>query len=437
MTGTALTVRPKTATPTPTGPDRLEIKELAPFPGFVSTKVLGEGEGIVQAIVAVTGNVDDGGDIIEPGAFAFDRHPKGVWSHDLNRLIAKVLKYEEWAPGDPHLPADLLNRKLGALVFDLQFDLLDPESHSAYRKVLFHEDLGWSIGYQVPADGFWKDKDGRRHLTKVIVWEASPTTFGMNREARTVMTKSAIPDALKALRLPEAKAEAVAALLETLANPAEGEEKQVLADSFEETQENVRGAVRAWGIEEYGEVTAENDWWVSVDGTFDDAVVCTFRFYSGQGSTRTVRFPYELDEEGAVLLGEVEDVELQVVVADASGGDSGDSGGDDDEETAMTPEVAAKAIEELTAEVKAGRVLSAANASRLKEAMDTIAAVLAAAEKEAEKEKAKTEKRTVVPKTDPPTPPVEGKGQKPEGEGDEVDVLEEKDVLEMLALANS
>lgn len=432
MPGTLLTVKPKATETDPVEGEHLEIKDLR-LPAGLQTKVLGEGEGVVQAIVAVTGNVDDGGDIIEPNAFVFDRHPKVVWSHDLNRLIAKVLKFEEWPAGDPRLPADLLNRKLGALVFEMAFDLSDPESHSAYRKVLFHEDLGWSVGYQTPSDGFYNDKEGRRHLTKMVVWEASPASFGMNREARTMATKSALSEAVKALHLPEAKSTALTGLLTTMLEP-DDEEKAVLADSFEDAQERVRGALMAWGIETYGKRDQDNDWYPMVEGTFDDAVVVTFRFWSGENEDAVLRFPYTLDDDGAVLLGEPEEVEMQVVVTGASTEGEG-SGGEGASGSEPPGEVKGeggppegeeeKSIEDLVADVKAGRVLSASNARRLKEAAEAISAVLAAAEKEAEKEKGSGKTTVVV---------------KPKGEGGgegETKKLTEAELLEMVALANS
>ena len=77
------------------------------FDGLAAAVVEDE-PGTVVALVAVTGNTDDGGDIIAPGAFNFKRAPKVVWSHDLKTLVGKVLSYEELAPGDPRLPADLV-----------------------------------------------------------------------------------------------------------------------------------------------------------------------------------------------------------------------------------------------------------------------------------------------------------------------------------------
>lgn len=413
------------------------------LPGL-QTKVLGEGEGVVQAIVAVTGNVDDGGDIIEPGAFVIDRHPKCVWSHDLNRLVGKVIKAEEWAPGDPRLPADLLNRKLGALVFDVQFDLADPESHSAYRKVIFHEDLGWSIGYSILAGGATTDKEGRRHLTKIVVWEASPTTFGMNREARTVAVKSLVQESVENLGLSEEKAQAVKDLIATLVAP---EEKAFapIQGTFEEIQNGLREALEAWGVEERGARDAENDWWISLEGTFEDNVIATLRVYGEDGGTTTYRFPYTATDEGDYVLGDPEEVEIAAVVTPAGEGgteateedDEGGTGASDEEASlaAIEPKDLAEALDE----VKKGRVLSERNATALRQAAEAIAAVLAAAEKEAEdeKDKAKDGKRQVVDATKGTGPNEPDPDEEEPVEEEKAVVLGEADLLEMMALAES
>lgn len=373
------------------------VLEFKAFDGLAATVVEDE-PGTVIALVAVTGNTDDGGDIIAPGAFQFKRNPKVVWSHDLKTLVGKVLEYEELAPGDPRLPADLIAKGLGALQFKVAFDLEDPESFKAYRKVVFHEDLGWSIGYETPMDGFKNLPDGRRLLTKIFVWEGSPTTFGMNQEARTMSAKSLIRSTLDRLDLDEAKAKTIETLFESVAGEA-GETKSLpaLSGSFEETQEAVRGAVRAWAVEVYGEVGPENDWWVSVEGTFDSSVVATIRVYSGEKQTTTYQFPYTIDDDGGVLLGDAQEVDIQATVAPAGS-------------TPTAPETASadlgdmdfKDAQEILAslDTKKGAVLSAANASKLQAAQEAISKVLAAAAKEEESEGEKTAvvAREIVPK---------------------------------------
>lgn len=251
------------------------------------TKVLDDATGIVEALVAVTGNVDDGGDIIEPGAFAYPdgRLPKVVWSHDLNVLVGKVLGAEELKPGDARLPSFFSGQGFGGLLFRVQFDLADPDGFKAYRKVAFHQDMGWSIGYEVPIDGFKVDAQGLRHLSKVVVWEASPVTFGMNKEARTMSVKS----------LSETK----------YVSPP-------LAGSVEERQSLISDALDVWATATMGERVEGNWWYVSIDGTFDDRVIATVR--SPDDTTEHYSFPYILGPAGVELAPPVQ-VELTTVVS--------------------------------------------------------------------------------------------------------------------------
>lgn len=427
-------------------PPKLDFKAF----DALTASVVEDEPGTVVALVAVTGNTDDGGDIIAPGAFHFKRTPKVVWSHDLKTLVGKVLSHEELAPGDPRLPADLVAKGLGALQFKIAFDLEDPESFKAYRKVVFHEDLGWSIGYETPPDGFKTLPDGRRLLTKIFVWEGSPTTFGMNMEARTMSAKSLIRSTLDRLDLDETKAKTLETLFESLAGEDAAETKALpaLTGSFEETQEAVRNAVRAWAVEVYGEVGPENDWWVSVDGTFEDSVVATIRVYSGDNQTATWQFGYVLDDDGGVLLGEAQEVDIRATVTPA---------GTTSTAAAADPVTDAAGLDEVKAllddlDVKKGAVLSAANAAKLQAAHEAIAKVLAAAakeEKDDEGEKAAVVAREVVPKGEGGTIEVkatpaaqvaqavkEGEDEE-DPEEDEVVPVSDADLVEMMALADS
>lgn len=441
-----------TAVVRPAGsPTTLEFKEFhGRLVGHGAKQLLPDGEEdyVREALVAITNNTDDGGDVILPGAFNFKRRPKIVWSHDLKELVGKVLEYEELLPGDSRLldmAPDLVAKGLGALWFKIEFDPQDPESFKAFRKVVFHEDLGWSIGYEVDPKGFKNLPDGRRALTKLYVWEGSPTTFGMNEEARTLNLKSALADALKDLKVPEERKESIVDLVALLTGgeteEEEGREKKSwppLAGSFEDVSERVREAVQSWAESVYGDRGPENDWWVSMDGTFDDSVVATIRVYSGDSETGTYRFGYTMDDAGAVELGDPEEVEVQSIVTPATGNAPAE------EETTTTSEASDEAdleaasaalegldLKGLLAETKKGRVLSAANEAALSGAADAIAKVLAAVNKDPDEDETTDEKvlaRQVVPK---------GKGGKVVTEVPEGDALDAKDLLEMELLANS
>lgn len=418
-------------------PAALEFKELKAF----QTKVLDEVEGIVEAMVAVTGNEDDGGDVILPKAFEFPegRNPKIVWSHDLQVLCGKVLEAEELLAGDVRLPEDMKAKGLGALVFKLQFDLLDPDGFKAWRRVVFHEDLGWSIGYQVPT-GAAKMVEGRRHLSKVVVWEASPVTFGMNREARTLTVKDAFAHAAQAM--PEAQRKVIEGLLEGIAAMTEDEAKTwpPVAGSLEERAYLIRQAIDAWAVEEFGEREEGNYWWVYTEATFEDRVVVSVE---KMGEDRYwLEFPATVTEDG-VDLGAPTEVVIETSVSITSGtktagrvimpkqveekakahkphayakADDGDdcavcgqaTGSALHDEKAIDAEKALAGIETEVAylvasvsDAKAGRVLARRNEARIRAAMAAIEEVLGEVTSTEDDDK----DGKVV---DPPTP-IEGK----------------------------
>lgn len=381
-----------------------------------------------EVLVAVTGNTDDGGDVINPGAFNFKRNPKIVWSHDLKALVAKVLEYEEWTPGDVRLPADLIAKGLGALWFKIEFDPLDPESFKAFRKVVFHKDLGWSIGYEVDPKGFKMLPDGRRALTKIYVWEGSPTSFGMNQEARTLSVKSVVDS----LDLPEEKAKALLQLMGTLAGPSEAKSWPPLEDSYEDLISDVREAAQAWATAVYGAPADDNYWWLCVDGTFPDHVVISV---TDNTDTTSYQFPYTMTTDGEdVVLGDPTEVEVitsaEVVPVETTPDVGAPDAGLLSALTAalnMGKSLDVAFAEVVDMEAKAGRVLSEANLSKLRSAMETIAGVLDAATKKGDYT---GPKRTVKPK--PPKVPAGGKA------ADETAAqLQAKTLLELEALLES
>lgn len=196
----------------------------------IETKVLDEKEGIVQAIVGVTGNLDEGGDIIVPGFFkgAFAAvKPKGVDAHDWKMPVAKTLDAVEIEPGHKSLPGKVMDGGFGAARVTMQFNLDDDAKHARQTFSMvkfFGDEAEWSIGYTCPADGTRyadaaepgelalipartksliaeKAKNASapkaRLLLKGTVWEYSPVLFGMNRLTATEGVKDLDADALE------------------------------------------------------------------------------------------------------------------------------------------------------------------------------------------------------------------------------------------------
>jgi HK97 family phage prohead protease len=145
----------------------------------LDVKSLGE-DGIFEGYASVFGNRDEGGDIVERGAFAVSLRAKGakgvkmLADHDLTKRIGV---WEEMAEDDRGLRVRgrlLTEKSIGRDAYiDLKAGALD----------------GLSIGYRVKSDAY----DGRRRarlLKELDLVEVSLVGFPMNNLARTDLVKS-------------------------------------------------------------------------------------------------------------------------------------------------------------------------------------------------------------------------------------------------------
>ena len=129
--------------------------------------------GTFTGYASVFNNLDDGGDIVMPGAFKktiaerFERI-KVVWQHDWHNPIGKPLEMLEDAHG--------LNVK--ALISDTS---LGRDVRTLMRDGVINE---LSIGYDIVKDS-WADLDGTRAhlLNELRLYEFSPVTLAMNAQA--------------------------------------------------------------------------------------------------------------------------------------------------------------------------------------------------------------------------------------------------------------
>src|SRR6266496_2210976 len=165
--------------------------ERKSFPAFdVKTDA---DQGLVEAIVSVFGNVDNGGEVVEPGFFKdslAERMPKGVWMHDWKTPVAKTLVAEELLAGDSRLPSELTS--LGGAYVKAQFNLETQRGREAFSDIKFGLVDEYSIGYKVLEDR-WETKSGGkavRHLLKGRWFEWSPVLVGMNDRTATVAVKA-------------------------------------------------------------------------------------------------------------------------------------------------------------------------------------------------------------------------------------------------------
>lgn len=174
----------------------LEHKQLAtdsPAVGLTEVKE----DGVVQALVSVTGIEDNVNDIIVPGAYEKTlkaRTPKGVWAHDWNTPVSKVLDIKELLPGDENLPKTLANgepwpAEAGALYVKAQFNLGTQRGREAFSDVQFYKDQAeWSIGYSVPKGKSEKNAKGTRLIKELNLFEYSPVLFGAASNARSLVS---------------------------------------------------------------------------------------------------------------------------------------------------------------------------------------------------------------------------------------------------------
>ena len=147
-----------------------------------------EEDGIFSGYGAVFENVDSGGDIIEPGAFA--KALAAGWE----RVKILALHNDCWLPiGKPlELREDEKGLFLKAKISDT--------SMGKDIKILLKDGVlnELSIGYEPVVFEF--DQAGIRHLKEVDLWEVSVVTWAMNPEAVITDYKSATEEIRRELK---------------------------------------------------------------------------------------------------------------------------------------------------------------------------------------------------------------------------------------------
>ena len=141
-------------------------------------------EGRVFTGYASTYDLDQGGDIIERGAFTKTLTERGqdikiLWQH--NEPIGKPIKMYEDDKG-LYIEAKISNTVLGNEALELMRDGVIDQM---------------SIGYSVP-QGKADYRDGVRYIKELKLYEASLVTFPMNEAARITGLKNQITEAVKA-----------------------------------------------------------------------------------------------------------------------------------------------------------------------------------------------------------------------------------------------
>ncbi|MGW7090094.1 HK97 family phage prohead protease [Streptomyces sp. NPDC054871] len=160
-----------------------------------------QAKGVVRAIYAVTGVVDEVADLIVPGGFTrtlATRRVKAAWHHEWKDPVGTVLEVEEWMPGDPRfatIPGGVVwPREAGALVATVQYNLRTTRGRDTYEQVKqWHEngEAQFSIGYKVTVGGASKRHDNVRVIHDLDLYEISPVLHGAHPMTRSLEVKTA------------------------------------------------------------------------------------------------------------------------------------------------------------------------------------------------------------------------------------------------------
>lgn len=180
----------------------LQFKAAAPAALGAPALAVNEPEGIVTAIVSVTGVVDDVQDLIEPGAYTktlTKRRPKVIRHHTWSEQVGRVLSIRELKPGDAGLPTQTKDgapwpKDAGALIADLQYNLATEKGRQAFEDVRFYaesKEAEFSVGYQVPPGGATRRPDGVRRIREMDLYEISDVLFGAAPLSMALSVKTA------------------------------------------------------------------------------------------------------------------------------------------------------------------------------------------------------------------------------------------------------
>jgi uncharacterized protein len=137
-------------------------------------------DGRIEGLGAVFNNVDDGWDVVHPGAFKDslrERRPLMLWQHD--------------AHDDPVGVWDQVEETDEGLYVSGRMILVSPQAQQRHALLKAGALDGLSIGFMIPGPEYAKyDGENVRHITKADLWEVSVVNFPMNREARISAVKN-------------------------------------------------------------------------------------------------------------------------------------------------------------------------------------------------------------------------------------------------------
>lgn len=137
-------------------------------------------DGSFEGYASVFGNLDDGYDVVEAGAFKeFAKTRDG-----------KILVLNQHNMREPIGKSEVKEDDKGLLVKG-QLVLDDPVAARVYTHMKAGTIDAMSIGFDVLPGGAEYTESGVRRLKALKLWEVSVVTFGMNAQARIDMVKGA------------------------------------------------------------------------------------------------------------------------------------------------------------------------------------------------------------------------------------------------------
>lgn len=136
--------------------------------------------GKFEGYASIFGNVDDGYDVIEAGAFkefalTGDNKTLVLWHHKMTEPIGKASVWQD-------------NTGLG---FEGELIMADPLAQRAHIHMKAGTIDGMSVGFDVLPGGAEYANTGVRVIKAAKLWEISVVTFGMNPLARIESVKAA------------------------------------------------------------------------------------------------------------------------------------------------------------------------------------------------------------------------------------------------------
>lgn len=174
--------------------------------GVVLTKAADDGAagGLVEAVVSVFSNEDDGGEIVMPGAFLKSLQVKlpkiAATGHNWSAALGHTVEARELYPGDPKLPEAISG--LGGLWVKGQFNLDIQAARDALSNLMKGDLDEFSIGYSIVKSRrvYAQDRDeqdywapSKLYLDELKLYEWCPVIAGMNPLTELISAKGRFP----------------------------------------------------------------------------------------------------------------------------------------------------------------------------------------------------------------------------------------------------